>query len=464
MTTFQDPPLQSRRAARQVERNAAYGQQPDEAAEPLTYQTQNRGPLPQYDGPDFRARRTPEAADGAPAQAEQQPETQLLPKQDVPSYRPRDYSPEGRRAAPQADIPPQAAVPRTGAAQVGPAPTAAEPMPQPAAPPVTAAPVEHTMTRRELRALREAQGNAAQAAASAAAPTPEAATPEPEAVIPELVEPVARPTTGVIPTDPALSPFEALFAAPSQQQTPAAEDFAPDPIASVPEPAAPESVVAEPVVVSPVVAEPVAPAPEAPVVEAEVVEAPAAETPTPAPIPSAPVAPAPVTPAAEAPAAEARATTTGHWTTQADLDDATQVNDSTITRSVGAGSGVITTSALVLPSLPNPEYAHLGTGEILVTGSIDLPHSLATSGAHPAQLDEHHLDHELDPGDHQVVSTDSQPVRAIKAVSSHGSTRDVIVAKKPQGNRALTALIISAAAMAAVVVTLLVVGLVSGVL
>jgi hypothetical protein len=94
MTTFQDPPLHSRRAARQGERNAAYGQQPDEAAEPLTYTTQNRGPLPQYDGPDFRAQRTPEAPDGAP----DQPETALLPKQDVPSYRPRDYSPEGRRS------------------------------------------------------------------------------------------------------------------------------------------------------------------------------------------------------------------------------------------------------------------------------------------------------------------------------------------------------------------------------
>ncbi|MFW8745811.1 hypothetical protein, partial [Mesorhizobium japonicum] len=129
-----------------------------------------------------------------------------------------------------------------------------------------------------------------------------------------------------------------------------------------------------------------------------------------------------------------------------------------------AGSGAITTSALVLPAMPNPEFTKLGTGEVLVTGSIDLPHSLATSGAHPQQLDEQHLDHELDPGDHQIVSTDSQPVRAVRAVSSHTSTRNVIAAKKPAGNRGLTALIVSAAAMAAVVVTLLVVGLVTNVL
>ena len=132
---------------------------------------------------------------------------------------------------------------------------------------------------------------------------------------------------------------------------------------------------------------------------------------------------------------------------------------------MGAGSAAITTSALVLPGLPNHEFAKLGTGEILVTGSIDLPRSLSTAGAHPTQLDEHDLDHQLDPGDKQVTSTDSEPVRAVRAISTHTSTRNVIVqARKPRGTRALTVLIISAAAMAVVVVTLLVVGMTSGIL
>ena len=104
MTTYQDPPLQSRRAARQGERAAAYGQQPEQAPEPLTYATQNRPPVPQYGGPDFRARRTPEAENGEPTPEQQrhvdQPATQLLPKQEVPSYRPRDFSPRSQRLGP----------------------------------------------------------------------------------------------------------------------------------------------------------------------------------------------------------------------------------------------------------------------------------------------------------------------------------------------------------------------------
>jgi hypothetical protein len=405
MTTFQDPPLQSRRAARQGERNAAYGLQPEQDAEPLTYSTRNRAPLPHYDGPDFRARRTPEAATGEPDPAA----TQMLPEQHVPSYRPRDYSPEGRgsHAAP---VSPDAAAPAPASAPVEHA----------------AQPIEHTLTRRELRALREAQG--AQVEVHPPEPAPSSFAPQPAAPEPVALDPASEPIAESAPA-PELSPFEALFAPPSSDAPTPAPRVEPlvDPIAAVrPEPAAPaadETVVAQ-AAAEPVVAETVDPQP-------------------------------PVT----------RATRrSGHWSTQADLDDATQVNESTISRNVGAGSGAITTSALVLPSLPNPEFAQLGTGEILVTGSIELPHSLATSGAHPKQLDEHHLDHELDPGDHQVVSTDSQPVRAVRAVSSHTSTRNVIVAKKPVGNRALTALIISAAGMAAVVVTLLVVGLVSGVL
>jgi hypothetical protein len=423
MTTFQDPPLQSRRAARQGERNAAYGLQPEQDAEPLTYSTQNRAPLPHYDGPDFRARRTPEAATGEPDEAA----TQILPEQDVPAYRPRDYSPEGRgsHAAPVTAEP------------------AASPTPAPTSSPVERAPqsTEYTLTRRELRALREAQGAQVDAPAPQPAPSsfaPQPVAPEPVAAEPAAPEPVVSEPVASEPAvaaqAPALSPFEALFAPPSDSTPAPLMEPLVDPTAAVApepeiEPVAPEPEVtaAEPVAVEPVTAEPVI-----------------SEPPT-----------APATRAAR------RA---GHWSTQADLDDATQVNESTISRKVGAGSGAITTSALVLPSLPNPEFAHLGTGEILVTGSIDLPHSLATSGAHPTQLDEHHLDNELDPGDHQVVSTDSQPVRAVRAVSSHTSTRNVIVAKKPVGNRALTALIISAAGMAAVVVTLLVVGLVSGVL
>src|SRR5690606_2998348 len=91
----------------------------------------------------------------------------------------------------------------------------------------------------------------------------------------------------------------------------------------------------------------------------------------------------------------------GHWTNQADLDDAVHGSLATGSRGVRTG-GAITTSALVLPSLPGQD---LVTGEVMVTGSINLPEALSSTGAHPSQLDQSHLDHLLDAEDEQVVNT-----------------------------------------------------------
>lgn len=176
-------------------------------------------------------------------------------------------------------------------------------------------------------------------------------------------------------------------------------------------------------------------------------------------------------PEAEAPAPSSQPPVAGerprnHWSRQAELDDEAQPATGSLTRDVGVGSA--TANALVLSDIPSPDIMATpltSTGDVLVTGSISLPASLSSTGALPTQLDESDLDHLLDPGDHQVASTDSQPVRAIRAVSTHTSSREIIGTIKPKrSNRALTALIISAAGMAVVVVTLLVVALVSGVL
>ena len=173
MTTFQEPPLQSRRAARQTERadappgtftdpNAVSQPQPPAsptapsapvapAAEPLNYATTTRPPLPQYDGQNLRPRRTAESAG-----PDELPPTEALPRQDAPSYRPKDYSPEGRRSmtpnwAPSYDGTVDFQTQNreqvlAASAGIG------------AAPEAPVAEGEHTMTRRELRALREAEG------------------------------------------------------------------------------------------------------------------------------------------------------------------------------------------------------------------------------------------------------------------------------------------------------------------
>ena len=173
--------------------------------------------------------------------------------------------------------------------------------------------------------------------------------------------------------------------------------------------------------------------------------------------------------AATAAAAEPPTTTgerpVGHWSRQAELDDEHQVGSSSISREVGIG--VVTTNALVLPEIPHHDFTRTvtSTGDILVTGSINLPSSLSSTGALPTQYDESDIDHLLDPGDRQVASTDSQPVRAVKAVSTHTSSRGIINAAPPKrGNKMLTALIISASAMLLVVVGLAVVIVMSDVL
>jgi len=233
-----------------------------------------------------------------------------------------------------------------------------------------------------------------------------------------------------------------------------------------------------------VVTSPPAPyTPAAPVVATSPVEAPqfaapeAPSAPAAAPLnlafipaPPAPEQVAPETPA-EVPATTSQPPVAGerprnHWSRQAELDDEAQPATGSLSRSVGGAPA--TASALVLPEIPSPDLMATpltSTGDVLVTGSISLPASLSSTGALPTQLDESDLDHLLDPGDHQVASTDSQPVRAIRAVSTHTSSREIIGTIKPKrSNRALTALIISAAGMAVVVVALLVVAVASGVL
>ena len=546
MTTFQEPPLQSRRAARQTERaDAPPGAATDPnavsqppaspaapsapAAEPLNYATTSRPPLPQYDGQNLRPRRTAEN----PGHADLPP-TEALPNQDAPSYRPKDYSPEGRRA-----VTPSWAPGYDGTVDFQ---TQNRDQALAAASAASGVEGEHTMTRRELRALREADGitavptdqtpvvapypNAAQAAAPApVAPVPVApVAPEPVALVapPPLVAPTPQASTRL---DSALAEFDALAAG--------REPVVPSPDAPAPlpgrraaqQPAAPvaQSPVAQapvaqaPVAQAPVASPPVVPAPVTPpaapqdalstfeaMFAAPAPEAPAPSAPAPsaaaqllapptvepAPIPDATWAvdpllaapapqgapaqvpppmnsPAPAQAPAQAPAGPASGpNSVGHWSTQADLDDAEQVNETTISRSVGAGSGAITTSALVLPSIPEHTIGGpmSSNGEILLTGSISLPQSLSSTGAHPSQLDESDMDHLLDPGDQQVSHTDSMPVRAIKAVSTHTATGAIIAPAKQAGTRGFTILIVAASAMAVVVVGLLIAGFVTGTL
>ena len=353
-------------------------------------------------------------------------------------------------------------------------------------------PNEQTLSRRELRALRDAAGITAapdttpvmaqQAPAAPAPVQPSAFAPVPQqAPVQQPVEqapveqaPVAPAPSAAPPlVEPAPQQYAAPAPAPSTQLDSAMAEF--DALAgrretsgrtAIPEElrragrrAAPQTEATPedgPAVVdsafAPAQAAP-APAPQA---------APAADQypvvlpPEPAPMPPVQFESAPVAPAAPAPVSTPTTgeRPIGHWTNQSDLDDAVQVSESTISRTVG--SAAITTSALVLPSIPGQD---MNTGEVMLTGSISLPSALAATGAHHS-IDESDIDHLLDPGDHQLVNTDSVPIRAIRAVSSHTATGGVIGSTQPKkAGRALTVLIAAASAMVVVVVTLLIVAL-----
>lgn len=482
MTTYQDPPLQSRRAVRQGERSDA--RTAAGAGEPLSYVTQNRPPLPGYDSSPLRGRRSSEPGhDAGPADAETAAVEAEVTEQPAPpqAYRPRDFSPEARTApsawSPERDDDHGVVEYHTQSRIPTASPVAVPPV---AAPPVAAPPVvgtslaeslasepnEHTLTRRELRALREAQGLSApvideqpvaliepepgESPVSVAPVSVDSGTLEPaplEPVSPASEAPTRRAgRRAAVQSGTPEDALQALFAPPLESVVPEpVASESPEPVAVAPEPvaAAPQPVLPEPA--TPAVVLPPAPrADERPEFEA---------------FPTFPAAPVAQPLDADEPTPTTGERPIGHWTTQSDIDDRDQVSSSTISRTIG--SGALTTSALVLPALPGHDMA---TGDVMLTGSVSLPDALAATGAHRA-IDESDIDHLLDPGDHQLVNTDSVPIRATTAVSSHSNQRGLVATGKPsRGNRALTALIVSASGMVLVVVTLLVVALATDVI
>ncbi len=432
-------------AAASGRRAAAAATSPTPAAEPLNYSTASRQPsAPSYDSQSFRSRLDARQPDlGSP-----------VPQGERSSYRVRDFSPEGRRAAqaaeraaaaqpgvapaspseleyqtevregfgtpmppapaPISQVPPQFAT-QPPVAQGYPRPFApGYPTPQPGAPFQASAPMadatgEQTLSRREMRALIAQEEAARGGQDPFAQPSPLAQPPYSQAtqnapVAWQTPEPVAPPAQGF------------PQAAPVQRQEPLAQQQAWEATRL--------------------------PAPPAPSTNTGMTNA-LAEFDT---LSHAQEAAAPSTPSGWTPPV-------GHWSTQVDLDDEIET---TISRRVGSGSS--TTNALVLPDIPQGTDIRgplTSTGEVMLTGSIDLPHSLGSTGTSD-RIDHDGIDGLFDLHDHEVISTDSQPVRAIKAVSTHQTGHGVTHTQKPKGTRALTALLISASSLAVVVAGLLV--------
>jgi hypothetical protein len=304
--------------------------------------------------------------------------------------------------------------------------------------PYNDAPGEQTMSRRELRAMLAAQ-EAAAGGAQVQAPMPLQVPVQLQAPVPlQEPAPLREPAPWTSPRD-----YGQVPPVPQEQQAqavPQVEIAPPAPQAPRAEPA-PQfweaTRLSEPVLPSS------APAPASgPVLSSAIAEF---DSLTEAPI----VAPAANEPTAWSPPV-------GHWSTQLDADDAGDEFDTTVNRRIGSGHAA--TSALVLPTVP-PGSDIRGpltrTGEVMLTGSIDLPRDLASTGVSD-RYDHGGIDALFDANDHEIVTTDSAPVRAVTAVSTHSSGHPVTHTQKPKGTRALTALLISASAMAVVVAGLLI--------
>ena len=566
MTTFQDPPPQSRRAVRQSEREATpvdgtpaapvQGAAPQAAAysfdaanDAAAQQPTTPPPAEPVTPPQSGRRAQNRVAPPADAQTSQPLANQPPPgfpsadAADQAGFRARDFSPEGRRSAAPPASPTASFAPPPRPVELdyqtqGVAPAASHAASQ--------APLDdtlnHTLSRRELREMRaaaEAQAPALQPPSdrpepivallnsgpieiSTLAPPPgqsqalaeamaefdlltrsrrEAEARARDAQVASLATPVvaqAQQAPVALPQSvPAPQPFEQAPAqqAPAEQQVQQQPAVQYDPfaelLAAAGQPSAPQPFAAQP-----------APQPQVEVAYPPTATLPSPPSPSALPAPSAPQPPQATAPGQQqyvasleqppllappvfsdpasavpaqspvvqsAPAGEPdqhggrSPRASGHWRVQAAIEDNELPFENTLSRTVGSTTSAITTSALVLPSVPQPDRilnAVTSTGEILVTGTIDLPRSLGSTGAHPSRID--NSDFEDDPLDSQVAAPDSAPIRAIRAVSTNTSTRGVIETRKPAGTRMLTTVIIVASALCVGLVGLLVFAFASG--
>lgn len=463
MTTWHDQQPQSRRALRESERARSQATMHDSLDEEIT----NAGFDQQIwkDQPVSPPREFPAKVAPTPTPSEEplrrprgsgstRPASSPVTSES-PAYRLRDFSPESRgssfsstQSAPwtppspgsedlsyktSADI--TRSAPKDSSAPTPAPPVVVTPDDIPVAP-AAAEPrdddglIEHTLTRRELREIRNA----------AAQQNPDLAMPDVAA--PEVVAPiVATPATSPPPAprngelDAAMAEFDDLFQKkpevpfleePAEEQPTFTGSVAPpSPVEPPVADAAPESVAPGFDWAAPV-AEPVAPV-------REVVTAPEVN--------SAPV---------------------GHWSTQAMMDVSSAPVGRPHVRDISS-SDAITTSALILPSFPAsaPVTGPVsGTGETLMTGSINLPRSLGVTGLHPSRYDRPDIDDIIDAVDRENVAPDSAPVRAVRAVSTYTSSQAIINAKRPKGNNLPMVLSITAGVMMVGVVVLVVVGMV----
>lgn len=211
----------------------------------------------------------------------------------------------------------------------------------------------------------------------------------------------------------------------------------------------------DPVAPSAAAASPVAPVRQ-PVAPPPVVSA------TPTSVPAAPDASAPRTAPTAPPVVKPVPKATGHWTDQLDVEEVrAEPFDQLLSRG-GVSRGVpTTTNALILPTLPDEGQIvspQATPGEVIVTGSIDLPRSYGATGVHPSQVDSSDIDRLFDNVE-DAPTTGVAPVAATRAISTQAAAKQMMMAPpKKDGPNVPLVLAVTAGVLALGVVATLVIG------
>jgi hypothetical protein len=156
----------------------------------------------------------------------------------------------------------------------------------------------------------------------------------------------------------------------------------------------------------------------------------------------------------------------GHWTSQLNLpEEPPEPFDQLLSRGAGVRGIPTTTNALILPTLP--DHGSIGgtplakSGEIIVTGSIDLPRSYGSTGVHPSQIDSTDIDRLFEQVE-DSTGTGVAPVAATSAISTQGGTRTMLAPPTKEGMNVPLVLAVTAGILALGVVGTLVIGALTG--
>jgi len=384
-----------------------------------------------------------------------------------PTSTPGAVSTPAPASAPEPTPAPRSAVASTGDAPLpAPVPSAQSRTDVPPPAPGSVVDPGTGLTRRQMRALRDADQSRGASPVPLQAPAPEPRRPLADALntVDEIAPAAARPSSA-----PSGSPSAGARPASAPSPRPSSADDASD---VVPGPRRTGQAPVAPPVTS-------APAPTS--------------TPTVFPFaltdeqgrgpqssPSAPPAPSRPTTSAPRPSAGASGAASGsasddrrddssdavpvvppgHWSAQSDEPDAQSVPGRQLGTSTGQQNALILTDAQVA----DVTGALNATGEIIITGSIDLPRSLASTGSQ-ARIDNSDMDRILEQGDAEQASSDAEPVRASRAISTHTSTRAVVLAaSQPKGNHLPLILGISGGVLGLGIIGLIIGGFATGVL